>query len=117
MQYVCELVREKEGKYYLPSPALPLDLAELDEEGYRWFFQILKEEKKYPHIFVGLGNIAMSKMYTLQIFDRLLVIDSKENRHLHDFYDRLEGAAQSDYPFFKGNYERVYREDILYEPS
>lgn len=115
VEYMEELVREEEERYYLNSPDLYFDLLELTKEEYTWFFQLLKKEKKYAHIYVGLGSGVISHMNLSGIFDRFFVVDSKENIRLHAFCNRLEKVVQAGHPLFQGTFERIYREDTLYE--
>lgn len=112
-QQVREMAKEQNGIWYVPSPNLYFDLLELEPEEYQWFFRCLKDCGQYGDIYVGLGSGIFSHLPLDMLFDRLFLIDSRNQERRHVSCDYLEQALQSDSHRFRGACERKYREDIL----
>lgn len=115
LPHIRELAEESREMFYVESPDVYFDLLELGEEEYQWFFDRLRQEKEYPEIFVGMGCGIFGRGELLQFFDRLLLIDSRENRSQHAFCSHMEKALLAGALMFDGVVERRYREDILHE--
>lgn len=113
--HIGEIAGEYQGRYYVESPEVYLDLLELDEEEYQWFFDRLRKEKGYPEIFVGMECGVFRQGEILKFFDRLVLVDSRENQYQHVFCSHLEKAIEAGVIFFDGVIERRYREDVLHE--
>ncbi len=112
-EQVRETAEEKNGIWYVHSPSLYFDLLELEPEEYQWFFQCLKECGQYGDIYVGLGSGIFSHLPLEKLFDRLFLIDSRNQERRHISCDCIEQALQSESRRFRGVCERKYREDIL----
>lgn len=110
---VKETAREADGIWYVDSPDLSLDLLELTPEEYQWFFQCLKDSGEYGDIYVGLGSGIFTQISLNMLFDRFVLIDSRNNERQHACCGFLEQALQSESRRFQGVYERKYREDLL----
>lgn len=115
IRHVKEAARQDGDIFYLDSPNLYFDLLELEEEDYRWFFTSLKKEGGYGHLFAGAGcGIAGHKGF-LRLFDRMILLDSRENIRQHRGCELLERMiSSSGQEVFKGSCSRICREDILY---
>lgn len=112
---IDEIAEEFQGMYYVESPEAYFDLLELGEEEYQWFFDQLRKGKVYPEIFVGVGCGVFGKGEILKYFDRLILVDSREDQYRHEFCNHVEKAVAAGVIPFDGVIERRYREEILYE--
>ena len=96
----------------LPSPDIYFYLRELTKEDYTWFFDKLKQESPYREVFWGAGNGFVANIDMLRFFDRLILIDSRENVRQNIFCDRLERVLGNN-EMGHQTWQRIYREDVL----
>lgn len=115
LHHIREFAEESCGRYYVEAPEVYFHLLELDREEYQWFFDRLRQEKEYEEVFVGIGCGVLGQGEILQFFDKLILIDSRENPWQHTFCEHMEKAIQAGVLLFHGVMERRYREDILHE--
>lgn len=112
---IREIAEESQEMFFVGSPDAYFHLLELAEEEYQWFFDRLRQEKAYPEVFVGIGCGALGRGEILKCFDRLFLIDSRQNQRQHTFCSHMEEAVQAGVMIFDGAIERIYREDIVHE--
>ena len=83
------LVREEDIEVLHP-PDMYFYLRELTKEDYTWFFDKVRKEGTYREVFWGAGMGFVSDLDILRCFDRIILLDSRENIRLNLFCDRLE---------------------------
>lgn len=83
------LVREEDIEVLHP-PDMYFYLRELTKEDYIWFFDKVRKEGTYREVFWGAGMGFVSDLDILRCFDRIILLDSRENIRLNLFCDRLE---------------------------
>lgn len=106
-------IHDEEGYEILPSPMIFLSLVELSAEEYLWFFEQLRSNSDYGHIYVGLGCGMFAYDRILSCFDRLILVGSRHNRKLRKGCDLILRSVQAGYGGFTGSCEMVFREDIM----
>ena len=74
----------------LHPPDMYFYLRELTKEDYTWFFDKVRKEGTYREVFWGAGMGFVSDLDILRCFDRIILLDSRENIRLNLFCDRLE---------------------------
>lgn len=105
------LVREGEIEV-LPPPDMYFYLRELTREDYLWFFDKVRSESEYREVFLGAGNGFVADLELLRCFDKVVLVDSRDNVRQNIFCDRLEKVLNiRDYN--QEAWRRIYREDIL----
>ena len=107
-----DMLISKEEVQVLHSPDLYFYLRELTKEDYAWFFGKIKKESSYREVFWGAGNGFVANIDMLCFFDRIILIDARENPRQNMFCDRLERVLnnnEEETPIW----QRIYREDIL----
>ena len=115
LHHIKEIAEEFQEMYFVEAPEVYFDLLELRDEEYQWFFDRLRREKEYPEVFVGIGCGVLGQGEMLQFFDRIILLDSREDRYQHAFCNHMEKAIQAGGILFHGVVERRYREDVLHE--
>lgn len=107
-----ELLIKEEDIEVLYPPDMYFYLRELTREDYLWFFNKVKKESHYRQIFWGAGNGFVADLDLLRCFDRIVLIDSRENERQNIFCDRLEKIMNIRLTEQDG-WRRLYREDVL----
>ena len=107
-----EMIVNRKNKRIIYSPDMYFYLRELTREDYKWFFTKLKEAKQYREVFFGAGNGFIANPEILHYFDRVILVDSRENLRQNVFCNRLEQILSIN-NFCPKRWEKVYREDIL----
>ena len=105
------LITEDEIEVLYP-PDMYFYLRELTREDYLWFFDKVRKKSRYREVFWGAGNGFVSDLDLLRCFDRIILVDSRENVRQNLFCNRLEkilNIRASGEEVWK----RIYREDIL----
>lgn len=105
------LITEGEIEVLYP-PDMYFYLRELTQEDYLWFFDKVRKKSRYREVFWGAGNGFVSDLDLLRCFDRIILVDSRENVRQNLFCNRLEkilNIRASGEEVWK----RIYREDIL----
>lgn len=90
LTYVRETARQEGESFFVDSPDLYVDLLELTEEDYRWFFSCLRDSDIYGDVYVGLGSGAAPFFFRSDIFDRFLLLDPGGCGRRHLFCDHME---------------------------
>ena len=112
LEVLQHLLISKGEVQVLHSPDIYFYLRELTQEDYTWFFDKLKKESPYREVFWGAGNGFVAGIDMLRFFDRIILIDSRENVRQSVFCDRLERILQGT-EMKHQTWQRIYREDIL----
>lgn len=112
---IKEIRRSENSRYFVDSPPIYYDFAELSDEDYRWFFQKYKKEGGYPAIYLGVGCAAVHNAEFFQHFDQVIIVDSRVNSKQHSFCKRFTRIIESGIPTPGKGFVVKYREDILYE--
>lgn len=108
-----ELLIKEEDIEVLYPPDMYFYLRELTKEDYLWFFDKVKKESHYRDVFWGAGNGFVADLDLLRCFDRIVLIDSRENERQNIFCDRLEKVMNIQF-IDQERWKRIYREDVLY---
>lgn len=110
---ILEGMLVKEGEIsMLPSPDMYFYLRELTEQDYEWFFEKIKREGSYREVFWGAGNGFVSNLEVMHYFDRVILVDSRENLRQNYFCDRLESVMNTG-EYKPDIWKRIYREEAL----
>lgn len=105
------LIKDNEIEVLYP-PDMYFYLRELTKEDYLWFFDKVRSESGYREVFWGAENGFVADLDLLRCFDRIILVDSRENMRQNLFCDRLEkilNIRNSGEEVWK----RIYREDVL----
>ena len=84
-----KMVCVEDGIYYLDSPAWFLDILGLQEEDFLWFYELMRRQKDYPLVYVGLGHTAVTSLDYFKAFDRIILLDLPDQEKIHSFCDRF----------------------------
>lgn len=105
------LITEGEVEVLYP-PDMYFYLRELTREDYLWFFDKVRRESRYREVFWGAENGFVADLELLRCFDRIILVDSRENVRQNLFCNRLEKILNIR---VSGEevWKRIYREDIL----
>lgn len=109
LEIMEELLGEDAGRFFLPSPDLYFYLRELGEADYRWFFGKLAGSR-YEAVYFGMGSGFVSAPEVLLAFDRLILVDERENAKRHVFCERMETFLEER--GFSGEIVHLYREEV-----
>lgn len=112
---IRDLRRFENRRFFIDSPLLYYDFAELSKEDYQWFFQQYADCDDYSALYFGMGNGAVHSPEIFQHFDQVIILDSRNNEKQHSFCQRLSQIMESGISTPKYGFCIKYREDILYE--
>ena len=98
---------------YLKSPAMYFYLRELTPQDYQWFFSRLRTAGCYEKIMFGMGNGFASDPAIFSMFDRLILIDSRDSARQHRFCERMREFLNGEFCAFRGQVEMACKEDLL----
>lgn len=93
----------QEEKFYVDSPDWFFDLQGLGEGDYQWFLEEVRQSDIYPHIYVGLGNVAIPSLSFFRMFDEVVLLDQPRDLKIHAFLERIatvsveEGYVKADH--------------------
>lgn len=107
-----ELLLTEDGIEVLYPPDMYFYLRELTREDYLWFFDKVRRESSYREVFWGAGNGFVADLDLLRCFDRIILVDSKENMRQNLFCNRLEKIINIR-SSGEDAWKHIYREDIL----
>ena len=107
-----DMLTTKNGIRMLPSPDMYFYLRELTGQDYEWFFDKLRLESAYGEVFLGAGNGFVASLDMLRYFDKVILIDSRENVRQNYFCERLERSMNVE-ERKPGTWMRIYREEIF----
>ena len=107
-----DMLITKNGVRMLPSPDMYFYLRELTGQDYEWFFDKLRLESAYGEVFWGAGNGFVASLDMLRYFDKVILIDSRENVRQNYFCERLERSMNVE-ERKPGTWMRIYREEIF----
>ena len=110
MEDLCD---RSTGIFLLDSPDLFFCLKELTAEDYRWFFDRLRESRRYAAVYAGVGNVFLSDPRVLDLFDSILLVDSLDRDRQHALCGRVKNALQAESIDFRGQIRECLREEIL----
>lgn len=102
------MIRSKEGRFYLDSPAWYFDMLGLEEEDYHWFFQQMKEKSDFMDLYVGLGHASIPSLEYFKQFDRLILLEKVQREKTHRFCDRLATVLAEEEYMGRDRIERRY---------
>lgn len=105
------MIMEEGGISFLPSPDMYFYLRELTGQDYEWFFEKIKREGKYGEVFWGAGNGFVGNLEVMQYFNRVILVDSRDNPRQNYFCDRLE-SVMSTGEYRPDIWKRIYREEV-----
>ncbi len=109
IQKVMELRQER---YFVDSPGLYYDLADLDIEDLRWFFDQLRNMSGYRFIYVLLGNSAVRNVEIFRSFDQIIMVNKKNHRKLNQFWKYFPQVLSACQIQPKNGLSTIYREEI-----
>lgn len=109
LKILGEMVSEENGIIFLDSPDMYFYLRELTREDYQWFFDQLKKESVYGDVVLGAGNGFINNPGVFRQFDRVILVDSRDNARQTLFCDHIEHILRED--FFEGSLVRFRKEE------
>ena len=107
-----DLLQQGEGMRYLDSPAMYFYLRELTLDDYQWFFTRLRTSGRYGKVMFGMGNGFSSDPSVFSMFDRMILIDSRNLERQHRFCERMSDFLQGEFSSFRGEVEAIFKEDL-----
>ncbi len=107
------LLQKGESFRYLNSPAMYFYLRELTPEDYQWFFSKLRSSGTYGKVMFAMGNGFASDPAVFSMFDRMILVDSREIERQHRFCERMRDFLKGEYCAFRGEVDVVCKEELL----
>ncbi len=107
-----DLLQQGEGMRYLNSPAMYFYLRELTLDDYQWFFSRLRTSGRYGQVMFGMGNGFSSDPSVFSMFDRIILIDSRNMERQHRFCERMSDFLRGEFSSFRGEVEAIFKEDL-----
>lgn len=101
-----------EGRYFISSPNLYYDLADLSLEDLEWFFNKVKEMSEYQTIYVLLGSVAVKNVDIFRSFDQIIMVGKKHHRKLNQFWECFQQIIASYQIYPKKGLSMIYQEEM-----